>query len=231
MTPVKRVLFFTHSEHGQAQVHLSTAYELLSQPNVELHVASFEELAPRTVQISQFFDQQNESSPKREIKFHLIDYPSMKKLKKSSEAVHPGGFFGALGAYRNMIRILLCWSPAQYVGMVQRCSDIVDEVQPDVVVVDSLFSQALDMCRQRFARKDEPLREDRAKYAILSPLDFSTTLSDIQPALAAWWKIPMWVILRFVPLYSILCLKLNTHMMQFWCIALAPATLSQSLGT
>ena len=222
MAPVKRVLFFTYSEHGQAQIHLSTAYELLSQPDVEVHIASFEELAPRTVQISQLFNQQHESSPKKEIKYHLIDYPSMKKLTTSMQSLHHHGFFGALRSFRNMTRVLLCWKPAQYIGIVQRCSEIVDVVQPDVVVADSLFAQATDMCRQKLARKDGLLREERAKYVILNPLDFSHTFADAQPGFAGWVKIPMWVVPNSLllaistPCFTSPYLRDAMFCMQFW---------------
>ena len=181
---MKRILFFTYSEHGQAQIHLSIAYELLSRSDVEIHIASFEELAPRTVEISDLFNQQNKQNV--DIKFHLIDYPSMKKLTTSSPSTHPGGFFGAIEAYRNMPSLLFCWSPEQYVGIYQRCSEIVDQVQPDIVAVDSLFNQAFDMCRQKLARGIGP-----PKYVVLNPMDFTNTIAVALPGLVAWWKIPV----------------------------------------
>ena len=231
MAPLKRVLFMTYSEHGQAQIHLSTAFELLSQPDVEVHVASFEELAPRTVQISQLFNQQDESSHLKKINFHLIDYPSMVKAAPDKRPMHRPGFFGAMDGCRNMTRYLLCWKPAQHIGIVQRCAEIVDEVRPDLVVVDSLFSQALDMCRQKLALKDILPPEGRPEYVLLSPLDFSMSLTDVQPGLAGWWKYPMWVVPDLVPVFSTQRLRFCTHVMQLWYTALALATLSHYLGS
>lgn len=195
MAPPKRVLFFTHSEHGQAQVHLSVAYELLSRPDIEVHLASFEKLRSRTAELSELHQRQNGGS-KNKINFHLIDYPSMANLisvsnPKDFSPLHPCGYAGALQSYRQMAPILLCWTPEQYLGMVKRCSELVDEIKPDLVGTDPLFFQALDMCRQGLAPKDGTASDGKVKYFTLTPLEFAASVADLQPGLATWWKYPV----------------------------------------
>ena len=195
MAPAKRVLFFTHSEYGQAQVHLSAAYELLSQPNVEVHMASFGKLQPRVAEISELHQRLNKNS-KKNLTFHLLDYPSMAEIIPANDPaniapMHPWGWSGALASYRNMAKILLCWTPEQYVDTVKRCAELVEEIQPDAVGVDPLFFQAVDMCRNRLAPKHEAAFNGKSKYFVVTPLEFAATLADLQPSLATWWKFPV----------------------------------------
>ena len=195
MAPKKRVLFFTHSEYGQAQVHLAVAYELLSRPDLEVHFASFEKLRSRTAEVSELHQRLNAGSKNR-IHFHLIDFPSMKDLvdignhKATFSPLHPCGYSGALQSYQNCAAILLCWTPEQYLAIVRRCSELVDEIQPDMVGTDSLFFQALDMCRNRLAPKEGAV-DCKVEYFTLTPVEFAASLADQQPRLGTWWKYPV----------------------------------------
>ena len=206
--PSKRVLFLTNSEYGQAQTQLSVAYELLSHPDIEVHVASFEELGPRIPALNQLFHSQISRSTAglsqrdKQIHFHLIDHPSLAKVLLSKNATtisymsHPPGFWGALTSYPKSVIFLLGWEPEEYVAIARRCEDLIGEIGPDAVVVDSLFSQGTDACRRVYGGggggKDvKPGGRRNKPYAILNPLNFSNLLADLQPGKAVWWKFPV----------------------------------------
>lgn len=131
--PPKRVLFLTNSECGQAQTQLSIAYELLSHPDIEVHVASFEELGPRIPRPEPafpFLARQTAASigqQDKQIHFHLIDHPSLAKvlLFKNATAIpymsHPPGFWGALSPYPKSVIFLLGWENR---GVRRHCSQV-----------------------------------------------------------------------------------------------------------
>ncbi|MDI1490336.1 MAG: hypothetical protein OHK93_001536 [Ramalina farinacea] len=205
--PSKRVLFLTNSEYGQAQTQVSIAYELLSYPDIEVHIASFEELGPRIPALNKLFNSRHGKAAAgsigrqgKQIHFHLIDHPSLAKVLqfKNAGAVsnlsHPPGFWGALRSYPKTVNILLAWEPEEYIAIARRCEDLIGEIRPHAVVVDSLFSAGMDACRRVYGGggKDvEPGKRKEKPYAILNPLNFCNVLAELQPGKAVWWKFPV----------------------------------------
>jgi hypothetical protein len=62
---MRKVLFFTHAESGQANTILALALELKSRPHVQVHIASFPSLSRRVHELNQ------------EINFHPLDGTDM----------------------------------------------------------------------------------------------------------------------------------------------------------
>ena len=195
-SPKKRVLFFTNSEHGQSQVHLAISYELLSHPDIEVHLASFPALAPRISGLASLIAATDDGSPstgkvEKQIPFHSINYPAMTEAYNGAAKnvvkamMHAPGFFNALTAYDKMPSVITSWTPECYMDIYKRCSEIMEEVKPAVIIIDSIFPQPLDLCRNQLAGKP-----NQPKYAIVNPLDAYHLLVGQQPWLAQLWKYP-----------------------------------------
>ena len=100
-----RILLLTNSEHGQAQTQLALAYELLSRPDIEVHLASFPALAPRTVEVSKLHGASNRdaaksANPGKSIVFHPIEHPAwLDAYGDVQKLAFPPGLFGAMKSY------------------------------------------------------------------------------------------------------------------------------------
>ncbi|KAH7262843.1 hypothetical protein BKA59DRAFT_505866 [Fusarium tricinctum] len=85
MSVVKRLLLFTNSDYGQANVVLATAHALgLASQDVEIHIASFQDLQDGVNDASRFM--QAEAARKK------LTVPKSTEIRKTAEQVasrHP----------------------------------------------------------------------------------------------------------------------------------------------
>lgn len=184
------VLFLTNSELGQASVCLAVAHELLLQPSYTVHIASFAPLRDAVFELnSRAVSFLSPSSPSvRAAAFHLIRGLSMKQALERRKFyptnafyLHGLGYRAAIQAYKDaLVKVLSPWPGEEYMSIFQDCLEIVRRVQPAMIVVDPLFPQAIDACRQL-----------RKKYVVLSPNTFKEHVA--QPRLGNLWKYPMYV--------------------------------------
>ncbi|TRM69952.1 glycosyltransferase family 1 protein [Schizophyllum amplum] len=159
------ILFLTLGEHGQASVHLATAFELYSRrmPGINIHVASSADLEARFDQVKARIDTDGDESRRSTISFHtVLPAPYKEALFRPgfdwSDIAHPPMQKSSKGVPR--IAHTMCpFLPDEYVRGVDGCSKLLQMLSPDVVLVDMLFCQAIDACK---------LLDQR--YIILSPL-------------------------------------------------------------
>lgn len=200
----KPVLLFTNSEHGQANIVLAVAYEFLLQGEFDVHIASYQALAPRVEHLNEQFksqktkekeqqglavqaqDENDTNAPDdldqpRSAKFHTIDAMSMAEVAGGNlgSLPHPAGVSAAVRSYKNLMQTFYGYDRAQYVVGVNRCADIIKRVNPAALISDSLMFVTIDA----------------AKYlgrecAVLSPLSFKDIVVGLQPKMAAMWKYP-----------------------------------------
>jgi hypothetical protein len=159
----KNILFFTNSESGQANIVLATAYELLSYDHVDMHIASFASLKNR---VSDLKAAAYGSIPSNtSITFHAIVGLSMAEVIMRNfdpnTLAHACGIKAAVLQYPRMARLVTSWSANEYVQGYRSCLEIIKTVDPDVIVVEALCSQAREAC----------VNLDR-DYLILSPNTF-----------------------------------------------------------
>ncbi|KAF5974691.1 UDP-glycosyltransferase 84B2 [Fusarium coicis] len=151
MEDLKRLLLFTNSDLGQANVVFATAHELgLARQDVEIHIASFRDLRSGVDNASRFMQtiaaQQKKRIP-RPFVFHEIGGMSWGPATMRPETaifetleLAPGLVNSAKG-----VAIL----PA-----VMETERAFDEVKPDLTIVEPLFTQGLTFCHHRGVRRE-----------------------------------------------------------------------------
>ncbi|KAF5649341.1 UDP-glycosyltransferase 84B2 [Fusarium sp. NRRL 52700] len=192
MNGLKRLLLFTNSDFGQANVILATAHELgLAREDVEIHIASFQDLR-RTVDDASRFMQttaaQQEKKIPRPFVFHEIEGTSWGPATKRQETaifetleLTPGLVNSAKGV-AILPAVMIPWSPREFLDIYKETERVFDDVKPDLTIVEPLFTQGLTFCHHRGAR-----------WMVLSPNTIKEFAVPVQPKLAALWKYPMQV--------------------------------------
>jgi hypothetical protein len=187
---MKKILLATNSEYGQANVFLAAGHALQAlDPNVRIHFASYQQIAKDVASASAY---SVECSPGAQPwTFHELDGPSFETAVEAREKVEnrvplgaiiakPPGFRNNIELYQRLPGLLMPWDGPETVQAINSFRRVFDAVQPDIVVVDSLFSPVLTACRHL-----------GLKHVILSP----NTLKDFGAALQPWgallWKFPV----------------------------------------
>lgn len=188
------ILFLTNSELGQASVCLAVAHEFLLQPGYKVHIASFAPLHDAIPQLNTravaFLSRAESITSARKATFHTIAGLSMRQTLQQKHnfdasnvfgGLHGVGFHAASQAYKAvLLRTVAPWSGPEYMAIYHEIVRIVSGVEPDVVVLDPLFPQAVDACRAL-----------GKEYVVLSPNTFKEHAQ--QPHLGNLWKYPMFV--------------------------------------
>lgn len=166
----KKILFFTSSEYGQANVILAVAYELLLRREYQVHFASFAILENRIRELNELAATDDSTAAV----FHTIPgASSAEALNAKDEFIgpYPAGIRGALDTYRVTLPAMAnTWDEREYMLGYESCIHILHAVNPDIIVADPLFSQGLDAC----------LKMSR-KCVVLSPNTFQDILRKRQP--------------------------------------------------
>ena len=76
------------------------------------------------------------------------------------------------------------WRPEEFMQIYRDCELILDKVQPDLAVVDPLFSPGLTLCQDH-------QRQSGLKWTVLAPNTIKDFAVPLQPRLAMLWKYPM----------------------------------------
>ncbi|KAK4044180.1 hypothetical protein C8A01DRAFT_31783 [Parachaetomium inaequale] len=183
----KRVLLFTNSEHGQANVFLATSYALLTEDeDVEVHFASFPPIQSFVSTTSNHAQQDKPGS--RPIIFHTIDGPDMVTAWTRPEtvaeqaALNNPSMLSLVNAIRRtlvLLKVTLPWTGPEFVQIMHSVTNILHAVQPDIIAVDPAFSPALTA-----------LRHIKAKFIILTPNTIKDFAMPLQPNGEALWKYP-----------------------------------------
>lgn len=176
-----RILYISNSERGQANVFFATSQSLLNNyPFVELHWASFPPLSTAITAFSQ-----SESLQDRHIIFHPLNGTAyVEKLTligfEIRDLPHPHGLRGAAHALSNMPILYVPWNGSEYSEIYKDIIRVIEDVDPGLVVVDTMFTPAHDAVRQ--------LQQEHVLLSPNSLRDFSTAR---QPRGELFWKFPM----------------------------------------
>ncbi|KAI1146535.1 hypothetical protein F4825DRAFT_440482 [Nemania diffusa] len=178
------VLFLTNSEYGLSNVFVASAYALLERhPEFQVHYASFGEIATRIERVSDYALQKTPSA--RQILFHQLPGPSfvtnmVNSGRTLAGAVHPPGFASASVASRDMPFYVSPWSGEDHFAIYSKVTDIIDKVDPALVVLDVFLRPAIDAARNRGRL--------HAFICALTPIEFFPLH---QPYLGWLWKYPV----------------------------------------
>lgn len=177
-------LFFVNSNYGFSNVHLATAYALMEKhPEVKLHFASHGRTGPRLQRVEEAGLAANPAA--QPIPMHLLpseDYEvTLRKVVDGfgvGDIMVPPGVAGVLYQVENLWKILAPWNREDHLAIYRRCRELIDEIDPSVVVMDPMFKPAI-----------EAVRDANRLYAIVSPITFEHFIPD-QPWLKGLWKYP-----------------------------------------
>ena len=194
----KKVLFVTNSEIGQANTILAMALEATTRPNLEVHIASFPVLKRRIEKLS----------PK--INFHPLDGKAMVEMASvhnlSEETFsHPpttkswepyGLTFSVIltgwdGECTSRFLLLPVWAVIDvrrlpglaYVRICESIKKIIQGINPDIIVIDSLFNAGFDACyslNRRFVMNSPNTPTDIERFQL--------------PWLKGFWYYPVFVL-------------------------------------
>ncbi|PHH73738.1 hypothetical protein CDD80_3616 [Ophiocordyceps camponoti-rufipedis] len=182
--PPQKILFLTNSELGEANVFLALFTALAkANPHVQVHLASFASLRIHADEVSR---QVLEKLPRaRPLIFHeirglpIIDAYSDVYCFGSEAISTPLRFGTTLRSLNALVSVFLPYDGPQLVEVVSSLADIIREVEPDLVVVNSVMSAGLTVCYHL-----------RVKFMCLSPNSISLFAKRSQPRLEAMWKHP-----------------------------------------
>ncbi|KAK8135475.1 hypothetical protein PG984_003415 [Apiospora sp. TS-2023a] len=181
------VLFLTNTRHGLSNVHLATAQSLLERhPHVQVHFASFASWGAKVARVCELARRQSPSAP--EIAFHELKGQSIedalvarmrsRKLPETRFQHAPG-----LHAYPELNQILQdCaspWDADAYLSLYEGVQEVIDRVDPAVVVLDVLLFPAIDATRNANRR-----------MVFVAPNSLHDRLALEQPYGKGFWKYP-----------------------------------------
>ncbi|EQL03102.1 glycosyltransferase family 1 protein [Ophiocordyceps sinensis CO18] len=163
----RKILMLTNVEFGEANVFLATSQALLeADPDVELHFATFDGLEKCLARITQTVQRRipharpivlhniKGSSMTAGVKQHLVRHgiPHRQPCIPDSFTTPLGGFLGSVRALNDTIPIFLPYEGPELADLVSSILDIMDEVDADLVVVNSLMTAGLTACYHRGCR-------------------------------------------------------------------------------
>ncbi|OBR09486.1 UDP-glucoronosyl and UDP-glucosyl transferase [Colletotrichum higginsianum IMI 349063] len=182
------VLFLASANRGQHNVQLATIQGLLERhPGVRIHVASAPYVGGSLERIAGLV--RSAGPPAPDPVFHTLDgladvnadIPRLLGTNRSfgELVMHRPGAAGARAAFGTLKPTMSPWSCDEYAGLYRRIADLVDEVDPAVVVLDFALRPAIDVARHK-----------RRRRVYISPMPLANVLGFIQPSVDAIWKYP-----------------------------------------
>ena len=191
----RKILFVTNSESGQANTILAMALEATTRPHIEVHVASFPVLKRRVERLS----------PK--INFHPLDGKEMIEMllaqRVSEETLPHPPTTKSYEPYQKMEFFLTGWDvecafcllriwvvtdvrrpfDLAYMRICDSIKRVIEELNPGIVVVDSLLNAGFDACYSLNRR-----------FVVSSPNTPMDVARAHQPWLKGFWYYPTFVL-------------------------------------
>ncbi|KAL0574019.1 hypothetical protein V5O48_007941 [Marasmius crinis-equi] len=183
--PPPKILAFTYSEYGQANPTLAILYEIaLARPDAELHIASYHPLEKRLPHLQALIDR-DERHKRPQIVFHPFEgLTNMQTFDLHHGGMHtfphPGGVRGVFEACNNLDYIFAPLEGREYLECLQQCAELMETVQPNIVIIDFTFKPPIDACRKKGQR-----------FVVLNTTSFKECVGLDQPDPSALlWKYP-----------------------------------------
>lgn len=145
--PKTRVLFLANSEHGQTNIILALTHELILRGDIDVHIGSFPALKKRIDKLLNDNAPHYNSTYQSRVHFHAVRGPSNTDVfvrTGKRGAFHPPGYEGSILGFKSLIEDIWGWNEEEYVDVYQSCLEIIEKVQPSVMVVDFFFLQGRD---------------------------------------------------------------------------------------
>ncbi|EJP67803.1 UDP-glucoronosyl and UDP-glucosyl transferase, putative [Beauveria bassiana ARSEF 2860] len=185
MADGKKILMLTNSEHGQANVFLATAHELLQlDQTAKVYICSFPALGPSVDSIRELNKEKKPAASRLEF-ISLSDGPSWKDALfgrpehqfQELNDIRPTVWNVAKAA--KLTRIACPWTAEELCSLVKEIEKIIENVDPDLTVVDNLFTPAVTICYKL-----------KPQWMVLSPNTYKEFALAKQPNQQYYWKYP-----------------------------------------
>lgn len=179
-------LFVVLPHHGLSNVHLATADALLERhPGIQLEFAAFPKLESKVQRISSWGQTKNQEA--KPIGFHAIPGRAYEdvvceaaQVCDTEGAVHQTGLEG-FSRFEEVFPVYTSpWPAREHLEMYQHIRGIIDEIDPAVVVLDTLFAPAIDATR-----------ESNRLHTFITPNTLVDNFAGDQPRLGFFWKYPV----------------------------------------
>ncbi|KAH8662478.1 hypothetical protein BX600DRAFT_513309 [Xylariales sp. PMI_506] len=185
---MKRLLFFTNSDYGQANVVLATAHSLVhNAPGIEIHIASFHGLQSAVRSTS---DYAIATAPKvsdaKPLAFHGLSGISWGPASFRPETAIAAaneltpGLFNSAKCVAAIPATLQPWRPDEFLAIYRESEQVLDQVNPDLIIVEPLFTPGMTLCHHL-----------NANWTVLAPNTIKDFAVPLQPSLAMLWKYPL----------------------------------------
>ncbi|KAL4789933.1 hypothetical protein BDV19DRAFT_394536 [Aspergillus venezuelensis] len=160
----KTILLLTNAELRQANPILAVSYELLFRQIYTVHIASFHELESHVQAL-------NAQAVNKYMATPIAAFTSIDEASTATFHTLPGwkmtnairtkypysetnwfegngvGFFTARRAYKVLSELICPWEGDEYIAVFKRCVEVIEAVEPDIVVVEPLLAQGVDAAR------------------------------------------------------------------------------------
>ena len=181
------VLFITDNHHGLSNVHVATSFALLeNHPDIEIHYASFPKLRTKIERVSKAGQARNAAA--KPIQWHTLpglNYVDavMRTLYHRTSATGDMTTNPGVRGIEKLVTIMdtavAPWTPEEHYDLLMSMRNLIEEVNPNVVVTDPLVYASLEASRGL-----------NRSTAMISPNDLPTILGPLQPRGAVFWKYP-----------------------------------------
>ncbi|KAI1460637.1 hypothetical protein F4805DRAFT_416567 [Annulohypoxylon moriforme] len=148
------VLFIVNSEFGLSNVHLATAHALLERyPEVRIHFASFAPTLPRLDRISKHVRKTNSSAG--DIVFHELPEQYLFATAMAISGRTPASIIRPPGRRyidewaKDLAFYTAPWSGEAHLALFQKLEEIIDDVDPSLVLLDIFLRPGIDAARNR----------------------------------------------------------------------------------
>ncbi|KAK8050853.1 hypothetical protein PG993_002238 [Apiospora rasikravindrae] len=188
-------LFLTTGAHGLSNVHYATVQALLEHhPHIEIHFATAVDVTPsgdvvngrdaaKLARISSFA--RANSPTALDPVFHRLPGPSWEGALLENTDVGvvslqlPPGYKGVASLSQQIQHSFAPWTSEEYLRIYRATRELIDKVDPAVVVLDTFFMPAIDAAR-----------EARRLHAFITPNTLVDNFVADQPWLGMLWKYP-----------------------------------------
>src|SRR6266404_5063328 len=138
-----KILLLTLSEYGQANSILALATELGRRSDLGIHIGSFASLEKR--------GDSNRSHSGSSVTFHVIlatsyAHAALREGARAATITHPPSNKSNKSLHL-ITTILVPWDNEEYLRIVQEVEQLVNSLDADAIVIDTLFVPAIDGCR------------------------------------------------------------------------------------
>jgi len=177
------VLFLTSEPAGLANVHIATAFALaVNHPSVDIHYASFSRLANKIKRVSDAAQTKNPAA--KPIKWYEVPGPDVEEsffriFGGPNGLVELPGIQGMAKKVNDFSALITSWTGEEHWTIYKRLLDLVEEVDPSLVVIDHVFKPATDLTSN----------VDR-QFVSISPNALLDLIPDRQPWGGMFWRYP-----------------------------------------